>query len=67
MAVYLILARGPDANEATPILASSDPRVIDAALQAIAHLDDQDHEAESPLSDCSTTVAEGEDDDEPRA
>lgn len=66
MTVYLILSRGSRADEATPILASSDPRVIDAALQAIAHLDDQEHESEYPLINCPTTVSGGEDDDEQR-
>lgn len=66
MTVYLILARGPDADDATPILASSDPRVIDAALQAIAHLDDPEHEAERQPGNRSTSPAGGEDDDEQR-
>lgn len=66
MAVYLILARGLDADNATPILASSDPRVIGAALQAIAHLGDQESEFEYPLMDYPTIFACGEDDHEPR-
>lgn len=64
MAVYLILARGPDAENATPILASSDSRVIGAALQAISHLGDQVPQFECPLMDYPTIGAGGEEDDE---
>ena len=66
MSVYLILARGPDADAATPVLASSDPRVINAALQAIAHLDEPEHEVDSLVVDCHTTLADEEGEDEPR-
>ena len=38
MPLYLTLSRGPRADLATPVLASSDPRVVDAALEAIRRL-----------------------------
>ncbi len=40
MPLYLTISRGPRADRANPILASSDPAVIDAVLAAIARLDD---------------------------
>ncbi len=38
MPLYLTLSRGPRADLATPVLASSDPRVVNAALEAIHRL-----------------------------
>lgn len=38
MPLYLTLSRGPRADQATPILASSDPAVIAAVLQAVGRL-----------------------------
>ena len=40
MPLYLTLSRGPRADRATPVLASSDPAVIDAVLRAIRDLGD---------------------------
>lgn len=37
---YLTLSRGPRADAATPVLASSDPSVVRAVLEAIARLGD---------------------------
>ncbi len=42
MPLYLTISRGPRADRASPILASSDRAVIDAVLAAIARLDDTD-------------------------
>jgi len=40
MPLYLTLSRGPRADLATPVLASSDPRMVNAALEAIHRLGD---------------------------
>lgn len=40
MPLFLTLSRGPRADLATPVLASSDPRVVNAALEAIHRLGD---------------------------
>ncbi|CAA9530409.1 MAG: hypothetical protein AVDCRST_MAG73-896 [uncultured Thermomicrobiales bacterium] len=40
MPLYLTISRGPRADRASPILASSDRAVIDVVLAAIARLDD---------------------------
>jgi hypothetical protein len=40
MPLYLTLSRGPRADLAKPVLASSDPRVVNAALEAIHRLGD---------------------------
>jgi hypothetical protein len=40
MPLYLTLSRGPRADSAEPILASSDPAVIRAVLAAIGSLSD---------------------------
>lgn len=40
MPLYLTLSRGPRADTATPILASSDHSVVQAAIAAIARLGD---------------------------
>lgn len=40
MAWYLTLSRGPRADAAVPVLASSDPSVVRAVLAAIARLSD---------------------------
>ncbi len=42
MPLYLTISRGPRADRANPILASSDPAIIDAVLAAIARLEDPD-------------------------
>lgn len=38
MPLYLTLSRGARADQATPVLASSDPTVIAAVLQAVSQL-----------------------------
>ncbi len=40
MPLYLTISRGPRADSATPILASGDPSVVVAALDAIRRLGD---------------------------
>ena len=40
MPLYLTISRGPRADQATPVLASSDRAVVAAVLAAIARLDD---------------------------
>jgi hypothetical protein len=40
MPLYLTVSRGERADQAIPILASSDQRVIDTVLQTIAQLND---------------------------
>ena len=42
---YLTLSRGPRADAATPVLASSDPSVVHAVLEAIARLGDRSDDA----------------------
>jgi hypothetical protein len=42
MPLYLTLSRGPRADRATPVLASSDPAVIAAVLQAVGRLAEPD-------------------------
>ena len=44
MTLYLTLSRGPRADLATPVLASSDPRVVNAVLTAISRLADPSDE-----------------------
>lgn len=46
MPLYLTLSRGPRADRAEPVLASSDPAVIRAVLAAIGTLADADAVAE---------------------
>lgn len=51
MPLYLTVSRGPRADLATPVLASSDPRIVRAALDAIrglAEACDEDGAAEPP-------------------
>lgn len=53
MPLYLTLSRGPRADQATPILASSEPAVIAAVLQAVGRLaepsgPDSDANADDP-------------------
>ena len=48
MPLYLMLSRGPRADQATPVLASSDPRVVNAALEAIRRLAEADDEDAAP-------------------
>ncbi len=38
MPLYVTVSRGPRADRVTPVLASSDPRVVNAALEAIRRL-----------------------------
>ncbi len=40
MPLYLTISRGPRADQATPVLASSDRAVVAAVLAAIARLDE---------------------------
>jgi hypothetical protein len=40
MALYLVISRGPRADLAEPVLASSDPHIIQAVLAAIGKLAD---------------------------
>ena len=47
MALYLTISRGPRADQATPILASSDRGVVATVLAAIARLDEPDGEVDS--------------------
>jgi hypothetical protein len=67
MPVYLILSRGPRADDAIPILASSDQRIVGAVLQAIARLDDPERATERPSVDCVNMHSDEEDADEPRS
>lgn len=50
MPLYLTISRGPRADRASPILASSDRAVIDAVLAAISRLDDPPEPALLPPS-----------------
>ena len=45
MPLYLTISKGPRADQATPVLASSDRAVVAAVLAAIARLDDPGGEA----------------------
>ena len=40
MSLYVTVSRGPRADAAEPIVASSDRRVVGAVLQALARLDE---------------------------
>jgi hypothetical protein len=44
MPLYLTLARGPRADHAIPIVATSDPSVVDAVLEALRRLGDDAHD-----------------------
>ena len=46
MPLYVTVSRGIQADAATPILASSDRRVVGAVLQALARLDEWDPDDE---------------------
>lgn len=46
MPLYITVSRGARADAAIPILASSDPHVVDAVLQTLARLDEWE---EDPL------------------
>ena len=46
MPLYVTVSRGVQADAATPILASSDRRVVGAVLQALARLDEWDPDDE---------------------
>jgi hypothetical protein len=48
MPLYLTLSRGPRADRAEPVLASSDPAVIRAVLAAIGTLADADRRPSRP-------------------
>ena len=53
MPLYLTLSRGPRADLAKAILASSDPRVVNAALEAIHRLGEPaDDEDAAAVSSC---------------
>lgn len=54
MPLYLTLSRGPRADRATPVLASSDPAVIDAVLRAIRDLGDPG-DGEAAVASASAT------------
>ena len=47
MPLYLTISRGPRADQATPVLASSDRSVVATVLAAIARLDEPGGEAGS--------------------
>ncbi len=47
MPLYLTVSRGPRADQATPVLASSDRAVVVAVLTAIARLDEPGGEVSS--------------------
>ena len=68
MPLYLTLSRGPRADLATPVLASSDPRVVDAALEAIRRLGQAgDDEAAVPLPSEGRWRVVGREADSPEA
>ncbi len=46
MPLYITVSRGPRADAATPILASSDRRVVGAVLETLARLDEWDEDEE---------------------
>ena len=48
MPLYVTVSRGPRADLARPVLASSDPRVVDAALEAIRRLSEAGDEETIP-------------------
>ncbi len=59
MPLYLTISKGPRADQATPVLASSDRAVVAAVLAAIARLDDPGGEVfatEGPPSARRTAV-----------
>lgn len=47
MPLYITVSRGPRADEAVPILASSDRNVVGAVLQSLARLDESGFENDS--------------------
>ncbi|MDP9365360.1 MAG: hypothetical protein M3Q10_14235 [Chloroflexota bacterium] len=50
MPLYLTVSRGPRADMATPVLASSDPLVVNAVLEAIGRLSDAEDADRGPAS-----------------
>ena len=59
MPLFLTLSRGPRADQAKPFLASSDLRVVNAALEAIhrlGELADEDAAVDSPIGELGWRV-----------
>ena len=50
MPLYVTVSRGPRADAATPILASSDRRVVGAVLESLARLDEREEADEEHQS-----------------
>ncbi len=48
MPLYVTVSRGPRADQATPVLASSDAGVVNAALEAIRRLDEPGEGDDAP-------------------
>ncbi len=63
MPLYVTVSRGPRADAATPILASSDRRVVGAVLQTLARLDERDDQNDADPSDATRRLLDEEDAD----
>jgi len=68
MPLYITVSRGPRADAATPILASSDRRVVGAVLETLARLDewDQEEDAEEDAGEVARRPLEEDADALPR-
>ena len=64
MPLYITVSRGARADTATPILASTDHRVVGAVLQALARLDQWDEDDLADPGDVAGRLLGEEHDDD---
>jgi len=64
MSLYITVSRGARADVATPILASSDHRVVGSVLQTLARLDEWDEDDVADQSDVARRLLGEEHDDD---